>query len=654
MTDTDPTDVAPEEETEIQEDPPEEVVEQQTLPLSNELQNKLKHAAAVVVIFGLGIAVGAPLFGGSSPPDGPAGVASADHAGHEKAQTWTCSMHPQIKLPDPGKCPICGMDLIPLDAGGDEERDTSRHVVLSDRAKKLAGIRTVAVRRADATVELRLLGRLAYDETKVNTITSWTDGRIDRLFVSAVGEKIKKGQVIASQYSAEVYAAQMDLIQAKLQMDRLTKALPVARDAAVSTLESARQRLKLLGVKPLRTKSITSRTKPPRNVAITSKYAGTVVEQMVYEGAYVKAGTPIFRTANLNKIWAQLDAYEGDLAKVQLKQKVTLVISSFPDEVFKGKVSFIDPIVDPRTRTAQIRVEIKNKDGRLSPGMFADALIHAEGTKRDEMPLLIPETAPLFTGKRSVVYVEVTSAKQPTYEVRVVQLGPKAGNLYPVISGIEEGERVVSHGAFALDSDLQIKGGESMMSYDDDGARAARQPVRVTKEFMAGLEPVIEAYLDVHAKLAADDAFEAGKALRRFAEQAAGFDPQAPEEAREVYVAMRDKLAGEAREAAHIKELDGLRRAMSAVTQPVVVMLVRFGNPTGAAVRMAHCPMAFDGKGAHWLQRAHDIENPYFGASMFSCGEVQETAQPGARMTEHAIHRMQPKRKGAAAKGHQH
>ncbi len=586
------------------------------------------------------------------------GLRSSSAEGVEEAsddgQLWTCGMHPHVIQEEPGQCPICGMDLIPLTSGGDDEHDTSRHVVLSERAKMLARIETVSVGRADATVELRLLGRLAYDETKVNTITSWTDGRIDRLFVSAVGEKIKKGQMIASQYSPEVYAAQLDLIQAKLQMDRLAKALPVARTGAQSTLDSARQRLKLLGVKPLKTNSITSRTKPARNVAITSKYAGTVVEQMVYEGAYVKAGTPIFRTANLNKIWAQLDAYEGDLPKVRLEQKVTLVISSFPDETFDGEVSFIDPIVDPRTRTAQIRVEIGNKEGRLSPGMFADALIHAEGSSGEALPLLIPESAPLFTGKRSIVYVETPNAAKPTYEVRVVQLGPKAGNLYPVISGIEEGERVVTHGAFALDSDLQIKGGESMMSYDDDGARAARKPVRVTKEFMAGLQPVLDAYLKVHESLAADDAFEAGKAFRRLGEQAAGFDPQAPEQAREVFITLRDKLAGEARAAARHRELDALRRAMSAVTKPMVTMLVRFGNPTDAAVRMAHCPMAFDGKGAHWLQRAEVIENPYFGAEMFSCGEVQETAPPGGRLTEQAIQRMQPKGEGASVQGHQH
>ncbi len=616
---------------------------------------KAKPAVALVLVFVAGLLVGVPMGGAGEGSSGAAPAGSAEHAGHGgKSQVWTCAMHPQIKLPDPGKCPICGMELIPLDSGGDEEEhgDSPRHVVMSRRAQKLAEIRTVAVRRADATVELRLLGRLAYDETKVRTITSWTDGRIDRLLVSAIGEKIKRGQVIASQYSPEVYAAQVDLIQAKLQIDRLDKALPIARTAAEATMESARTRLKLLGIKPMSSKRISSSSRPSRNVAITAKYSGTVVEQMVYEGAYVKAGTPIFRTANLSKIWAQLDAYESDLAKVHLGQKVTLVISSFPSETFKGKVAFVDPVLDPRTRTAQIRVEIKNKKGRLSPGMFADAVIHASDEKRKQPPLVIPDSAPLFTGKRSVVYIELPSAKKPTYEVRVVQLGPKAGNVYPVIAGVEEGERVVTQGAFSLDSDLQIKGGESMMSFDDDGAREARQPVRVTKKFMAGLAPVVEAYLNVHKLLSTDDAKGAAEALAVLARQSAGFDPLSPDQAREVYLELREKISAEARQGANTDDLVVMRRVMGSIARPFVIAMVRFGNPTDAPLRMAFCPMAFDGRGGHWLQRAEKVENPYFGAAMFTCGEIQGTAQPGARLTSHAIMKLKPKRKGAANKGH--
>jgi Cu(I)/Ag(I) efflux system membrane fusion protein len=590
-----------------------------------------KIIGALLFTFAVGLAIGVPI--GTSDEGAPA--ASADDAKPDKETIWTCSMHPQIKLPEAGKCPICGMALIPLETEGDDEHAHSdTHLVMSDRAKKLANIETTPVRRADASVELRLLGRLAYDETKVRTVTSWTDGRIDRLFVSAVGEKIKRGQVIASQYSPEVYAARADLVQAKLQVDRLGKGLEIAKTAAKATLRSARTRLKLLGVRPMKSKNITSSTSPPRNVAITAKYAGTVVEQMVHEGAYVKAGTPIYRTADLEKVWAQLDAYEGDLAKVQLEQRVTLIVSSFPGESFEGQVAFIDPIVDPRTRTAQIRVEVSNDDGRLSPGMFADAILHAENRDAQQAPLVIPDSAALFTGMRSLVYVELPKTAKPTYEARVVQLGPRAGDVYPVIAGLKEGERVVTRGAFVIDSDLQIRGGKSMMSQDDDHAREALRPVRVTDKFMKGFGRVMGPYLDLQEKLAADDKEGSAKAMAELAQQAAGFDPRSPEEARAIYLKMRDKIAGEARQGVKSDDIETMRRAFGAIGEQLVIASKRFGNPTSTPLQLAHCPMAFDNRGADWLQRGKTIANPYFGSQMHSCGAIEDTTESGAHISD--------------------
>ena len=600
--------------------------------------DRIGRLVALALVFAVGLAIG---IAGSCGSDTQAPYTT--ESGSDKAQTWTCSMHPQIKLPEPGQCPICGMDLIALTTDDDGERATSpQRVVMSERAKLLAKLKSEPVRRADASVELHLLGRLSYDETKVRTITSWTDGRIDRLFVSAVGEKVKRGQMIASQYSPEVYAAQAELVQAKVLVDNLKNALPVARQAAESSLDAARTRLRLLGVKPMRSDKISAKTRPSRNVAITAKYDGTIVEQMVHEGAYVKAGMPIFRVAQLDEIWAQLDAYEGDLATVQLEQKVTLVVSSFPGETFEGVVAFIDPIVDPRTRTAQIRVEVPNKDGRLSPGMFADAVIHARDGEGAEPPLVIPETAPLFTGKRSLVYVEVPDTSKPTYEARVVQLGAKAGDVYPVAAGLREGERIVTRGAFVIDSDLQIRGGNSMMTVEDDAAQDAREPVRVTDKFMRGWARVVTAYLDLHSALSRDDQAASAKAIAELGRQAAGFDPRSPDKAREVYLTMRDKITGEARRGAKSEDMAMMRRAFGAISEHLIIATIRFGNPTHAPLRLAYCPMAFDDRGAHWLQRAEGIENPYFGASMFACGEIQDTAQADGRLTK------------SASSGHEH
>ena len=581
------------------------------------LRGSTAAALAIVIAFVVGTCFGD---GGSDHAHPAASAASA-----AAPTTWTCSMHPQIKLPEPGQCPICGMDLIPLE---DDTKDqlADNQVAMSERAQSLARIETVAVRSADTTIEMRLLGRLEYDETSVRTITTWTDGRIDRLLVSALGEKVKRGQMIATLYSPEVYAAQVDYVQAKLQLDRLDKALPVAKRAAKAALESAATRLRLLGVKPRSADKIRADTSPAKHIGVTAHYGGTVVEQMVNEGAYVEAGTPIFKVADLSTIWAQLDAYEGDLGRIAKGQHVTLEISSFPGEKFEGKVAFVDPIVDPRTRTAQIRVVVPNPDGKLSPGMFADAVIAAGDGDAEAVHLAIPVTAPLFTGKRSVVYVELAERDKPTYEARVVDLGPRAGDVYPVLAGLKEGERVVVRGAFALDADLQIRGGRSVMTMDDDRAREARKPVRVTAKFMQGLSRVMDAYLDLHERLAADDLAGSQAAFAKLGEQAAGFDPRAPEEASKVYDELATEIAAEARQASKSEDIEAMRRRFATISERMILAAVRFGNPSTTPVRLAFCPMARDNQGAYWLQRADAVDNPFFGAKMPTCGDVRASA----------------------------
>ena len=261
---------------------------------------------ALGVTFVFGLWVGAP--------------DAAEEAATDTATTWTCSMHPQIRLPEPGACPICGMDLIPLEKHKDEPPPDE--IAISERAKTLARIRVAPVTRADTESELRLLGRLEYDETRVRTISPWVGGRIDRLFVSNLGATVQAGKAVASVYSPEAWAAQQDLLSARRQLERLGDAIPAAKRGAEQAVESAEMRLSLLGVSPRSVK-----TRPSRNVAVVAAYGGTVIEQLVNEGAYVDKGQPILRVADLSRLWAQLDAYESDLTRVQVGQEVSLEIA---------------------------------------------------------------------------------------------------------------------------------------------------------------------------------------------------------------------------------------------------------------------------------------------------------------------------------------
>ena len=600
----------------------------------------------VIFAFTAGIRIGSP-----AASDSPA-AGHEDHAAEgAKATIWTCSMHPQIKMPEPGKCPICGMDLIPV-GGGSNENTSDTTVSLSERATKLAGVRTASVRRAETAVEVKLLGRLEYEETRERTITPWTAGRIERLYVSSVGAGVGPGQVIADLYSPEVYSAHQDLIQARRQLSTLGNAIPVAQFAAKGAVEASRNRLMLLGVTNADLDKMEKSDTPWRTVKIRSSYGGTVLELLVHQGAYVNAGTPMFRVADLSHLWVQLDAYESDLARIKLKQEVSLRVETFPGELFKGKVSFIDPVVDPRMRTARVRVEVSNKDGRLRPGMFAEAVLDAAVAKSGNLPLVIPATAPLFTGTRSVVYVEVTGKERPTYEAREVRLGPRAGDLYPVVSGLEEDDRVVVQGAFRLDSDLQIRGGQSMMTMADDVSRAAMAPIEVPDAFLRGFAPVVESYLELHLALSKDDLEAARKAFYELATRASSFHPRGPEEGRKVWTKIGAGLSQEALAGKKVEDIEAARRLFEPVSRRVIEAVQRFGNPLSDAVRLAFCPMAAGSKGAFWLQRNDSIENPYFGASMFKCGEVRESVEHGKRISPHAIHRK--KTEATAPAGHSH
>lgn len=566
---------------------------------------------------------------------------SGDHRGHgdsaagpaehgTSAELWTCAMHPQIRQSEPGTCPICGMALVPVEEVGDQPQPD--RVVLSERAKALARVRTTEVRRmVDPATEIHLLGRVEPDETTIRTVTAWVGGRIDRLHVRVTGERVRAGQTIASLYSPEVFAAHQDLIAARRQVERMQGASEAGRTASQAALDAARERLRLLGVSQERVRSMEAETDPVRQIAIHSPFAGTVIERVATEGAYVTTGDPLYRMANLGKVWVQLDAYERDLASLRVDQRVRVTVDALPGEAFEGRLAFIDPTIDPQRRTARVRVEVDNRDGRLMPGMFAQGVVQGQHGTATEQPLVVPRTAPLFTGRRSVVYVEVPGAGRPTYEARVVRLGPSAGDVYPVVAGLAEGERVVSRGAFVLDADLQIRGGESMMAGPDDTDPGQWDGVvELPDEERAQLRPVVDAYLELQTALAADDLSRAKKAAKTL-EEATNQVKLEANDAKQAWRPLERALQQQAQQVGRAEHLEGARGPFELLSGHVHRLLQRFGNPLGRPVRVAHCPMAA-GRGATWVQEGDTIDNPYFGESMRQCGDFQDTVSPGAHV----------------------
>lgn len=388
--------------------------------------------------------------------------ADHDHAGET---IWTCSMHPQIQLPESGQCPICFMDLIEVQKEITANRASLRQISFDSRARKLAEVEVQEVRHGNAQTEIRMVGKVDYDETRVGTITSWVNGRIDKLFVDYTGSRVKRGQPMVKVYSPELLTAQAELIQASVALKRSEESgNEIIRKTAGRTLAASREKLRLLGLGNKQLQAIEKQGKPTDHITLTAPLSGIVIKKDVNEGMYVKTGSPIYTLADLDRVWVVLEAYESDLQSITLDQRIHFTVESYPGTAFQGEVAYIDPLVNTSTRTVRIRLNVDNKEAKLKPGMFVRAVSSvAAVTDPENTPLLIPVSAPLITGKRALVYVQLPD--QPgVYVGREVVLGARQGDFYQVKSGLSEGELVVTRGNFKIDSAIQLQARPSMMN----------------------------------------------------------------------------------------------------------------------------------------------------------------------------------------------
>ena len=466
----------------------------------------LRSKTVLIIVLVITAFIAGRLSGPKPAPQIPAGTVA------EKTTVWTCSMHPQIRQPKPGKCPLCLMDLIPVT--GDTGQIGERQISFSEAALKLMEIQTAPIERRFAEAEIRMAGTVDYDETRVKYITAWTPGRIDRLYVDYTGITVSKGDHMVYLYSPDLLSAQVELIQAaKSAQNVKTDGSELVSRFTKGTLEAARGKLRLLGLTPEQISDIEKSDQPVDHLTIYAPIGGVVIHKNATEGMYVQTGTRIYTIADLSQLWVKLDAYESDMMWIRYGQQVEFTTEAFPGQTFKGRITFIDPILNAKTRTVKLRVNVDNPDGALKPGMFVRAVakakvagagrvmdtamtgkwicpMHLEIVKDSAgecdicqmpletaeslgyvtvdtsgaAPLVIPASAPLVTGKRAVVYVQLPNTEKPTYEGREVVLGPRATDYYIVESGLAEGEIVVTSGNFKIDSALQIQAKPSMMS----------------------------------------------------------------------------------------------------------------------------------------------------------------------------------------------
>lgn len=475
-----------------------------------------------------GVLVAAVLLGLAccGKPSGAPGALTAAHGAHEPAggETYTCSMHPQVRVPKPGKCPICQMPLIlartsetGAKAGG--KRDPM--LELSDHAKAMAGVETAEVLKRKLFREIRAVGKVQYNEGTLATITSRVEGYVEKLHVDFTGVAVKPGDHLAELYSPDLIAAQQELIFA------------ITTSKSAPAIEGTRLKLLRWGLTEAQVDEVARSLRARQELTLYSPIEGTVIEKNVVLKSMVKPGDVLYRLANLDSVWVYLDIYEYELPWVQHGEMVNITSEALPGESFPGRIWFINPVVTEESRTVKVLVNISNEARKLKPGMYASATIRVQWLRdgkpapsglggkytcpmhpvviedkaglcricgmtlavipgdpgqavpeAEQLVLAVPATAVLDSGIRKLVYVERAKGEFTPVEVLT---GPRSHEFFPVISGLNEGDRVAVRGGFLLDSQFQIAGLPSLFYKEGQAGAAGHQhggstPTPVTGE----------------------------------------------------------------------------------------------------------------------------------------------------------------------------
>jgi Cu(I)/Ag(I) efflux system membrane fusion protein len=404
----------------------------------------MKKYLIYILILIAGLALGYVFFSSDGNPD------KEKKETAQKSQTYTCSMHPQIRKQEPGDCPICGMELIPVkQSGGSQVMGDA--IKMSPRAMALAGVQTTTVGQDSvSSSELMLSGKIKPNENASSVQAAYFDGRLEQLFIEFEGEKINRGQLLAKIYAPKLVSAQQELLTVAKN-----------KESQPELYQAVRNKLKNWKISEGQIDKIESSGKVLRNFPIYANSSGIVIEKNVSEGDYVKEGQTLYQIANLDQVWAVFDAYENQIGQLQENQNIEITANSYPAKTWKSKISFIQPILNESQRTVKVRAELDNSDQMLKPGMFIKGAVKTKSS--GNKTLSVPKTAVLWTGERSVVYVQAQDGT-PIFELREVQLGTENQNGYQIIDGLKSGEKVVTQGTFTVDAAAQLQGKNSMMS----------------------------------------------------------------------------------------------------------------------------------------------------------------------------------------------
>ena len=559
---------------------------------------------------------------------------------------WTCSMHPQIKLEKPGNCPICGMDLIPVEtSNGEGEVIASNEIVLSEEAIQLANIQTSIVVKSGAKKEVRLLGTVKPDERRQYSQVSHIPGRIERLYVNFTGEKVRKGQRIVRLYSPELISAQKELFEAIK-----------SKEVYPQLYKASRNKLKLWKLSDAQIDAIINSGKVQEQIDILSDYSGYVMKRNVELGDHVMEGMKLFEIANIDKVWVMFDAYEVDIPWINKGDVVAFTIQAVPGKTYSEKVTYIDPFVSSDTRVAKVRVEVNNSGHKLLPEMYANGIIEAK-LNSGKNALIIPKSAVLWTGKRSVVYVKVPHERTISFVYREIVLGADLGDFYIIEKGLKDGEEIATNGVFRIDASAQLLGRKSMMNpeggkmstgghagmdmgddSETDGSKKESleantsemirfDKTKIDKKFKQQLGFVVNEYIDLKDALVKGDAFKAQNQAKNIDKALKEVDMLLLlDDAHNVWMNALKAINRSIETIQNSKTIELQRKEFEALSLNLAEVINDFGIITvnNKALYLKYCPMVNNNQGAYWLSYDKKIKNPYFGDKMLDCGELKK------------------------------
>ncbi|MDD2277929.1 MAG: efflux RND transporter periplasmic adaptor subunit [Bacteroidales bacterium] len=539
---------------------------------------------------------------------------------------WTCSMHPQIRQNEPGSCPICGMDLIPLEGAQNDETDPMV-ISMSPTAMQLASISTAIVGAMDPVKSVRLNGKVQEDERRVFSQPSHVPGRIENLTVNFTGEQVKKGQIIATVYSPELVTAQNELFEAQK-----------FKETQPALFNSAKEKLKNWKLTEKQIENMLTSGSPTETFEVRADVSGFVTQKMVNPGEYIVKGEPIYKIADLSKVWVLFDVYESDMGWIRIGDKVEFTISSLPGKTFAGNISFLDPVIDAQTRVAKARVEISNTGMALKPEMFVSGTVQAKLPKKSNA-IVVPKTAVMWTGKRSVVYVKSSTEQGVNFKMRKVTLGPALGGSYIIENGLQEGEEIAVNGTFSIDAAAQLAGKPSMMSSEGGSAMTGHDhgetEMRDANEgfaktgtdpaFTAQLTKVYNAYIPMKNAFVASDAHKVMTAASEVSAALKKVDMGLLKgDAHMAWMENLDVLEKTVNSMSKLMDIEKQRNEFAKFNIAFYKSIKAFGLENVTAYYQ-YCPMAEKDKGAYWFSSSEEIKNPYFGDAMLKCGENRET-----------------------------